>query len=74
MASDMHDTYPVCEAHKAALAATLGDRLRFYLLDNSPALGHVTLCEAHATGCKNPAAYRFDFRLRDVRESMDSRT
>ena len=51
--------FPVCDTHKDALTARLGDRIHFYLVDNTPVLGTYTLCEAHLTGCKNPATHRY---------------
>ena len=59
MASDRIGTHPVCDTHKRALEDRLGDRVRSYLIDNTPILGSYTLCEAHLTGCKAPATYRF---------------
>ena len=50
----------VCENHRKALADRLHTRIRFYETDNTPVLGHVTLCEAHLTGCVNPATHRFE--------------
>ena len=59
-------TYPVCDTHKARLAERLGNKIRFLETDNTPSLGHYTLCEAHhLTGqngqplCKNPATHRY---------------
>jgi hypothetical protein len=59
MANDMMGTYPVCDTHKGALEDRLGNRVRFYLTDNTPILGSYTLCEAHLTGCKSPATHRY---------------
>ena len=59
MANDMIDTYPVCDTHKSRLAGRLGSRIRFWETDNTPILGHYTLCEAHLTGCIAPATHRY---------------
>ena len=53
----------VCDTHAEKLQARLGNRIRFYLTDNTPILGSYTLCEAYTTGCKNPATYAFTLSL-----------
>jgi hypothetical protein len=60
MANDMIGTYPVCDTHKATLEDRLGDRVRFYLTDNTPILGSYTLCAANVTGCKAPATHCYE--------------
>ena len=53
-----------CDDHAEKLFVGLGNRIRFYLTDNTPILGNYTLCEAHSTGCKNPATYAYDLAIR----------
>ena len=61
MASDMIGTHPVCDTHKRALEDRLGDRVRSYLIDNTPILGSYTRCYLRGTptGCKAPATHRY---------------
>ena len=61
---DMMDTYPVCETHKEELEHRLGNRVRFWEPNNTPVLGHYTMCKAYdLTGCTAPATHRYALEM-----------
>jgi len=47
-----------CDRHRELAEWKYGDRVRVYLLNNQPVLGHRTLCRVSI--CKEPATHKVE--------------